>query len=126
MLSQEAGQAATEGRDLGAWARVILVLSGTPPGLRGLGRWVCWPHRLKEGKEMPLRLRLIEFGACCFVREYFDVAYLAVCVWCLVCPPVDLSENEMEDAREAGELLVCVGYSEVAGVEKWIAGSTRG
>ena len=73
---------------------------------------------------MPLRLRLIEFGAGCFVREYFDVAYLAVYVWCL--PPVDLSENEMGDARNAGELLVCVGYSEAAGVKKWIAGSKRG
>ena len=75
---------------------------------------------------MPLRLLLIELGAGCFVREYFDVAYLAVCVWCLVCPPVDLRENEMEEARKAGELLVCVGYSEVAGVKKWIAGSKRG
>ena len=63
MLSQEAGQAATEGRDLGAWARLILELSGTPPGLRGLDRWVRWSHRLKKGTEMPLRLRLIEFGA---------------------------------------------------------------
>ena len=42
------------------------------------------------------------------------MAYLAVCGWCLVCLPVDLSENEMEEARKAGELLVCVGYSEVA------------
>ena len=74
---------------------------------------------------MPLRLRLIEFGAGCFVREYFDVAYLTVCLWCLVCPPVDSSENEMEEARKACELPVCVGYSEVAGVKKWIAGSKR-
>ena len=66
---------------------------------------------------MPLRLRLIEFGEGCFVREYFDVAYLAVCVWCLVCPPVDLSGNEMKEAREAGELPVCAGYSEVAVVK---------
>ena len=102
------------------------MLAGTLPGLRGLNRWVRWLHRHKNGKKMPLRLRLIEFGAGCFVREYFDVAYLAVCVWCLVCPPVDLSENEMEEARMAGELLGCVGYSEVAGAEKWIAGSIRG
>ena len=96
-MSQEAGQAVVERRGLGAWAMPILVLSGTPPGLRGLGRWVRCSHRLKGGTEMPLRLRLIEFGAGCFVREYFDVAYLAVCVWCL--PPVDLSENEMEEAK---------------------------
>ena len=63
MLSQEAGQSAMERRDLGAWARLILELSGTPPDLRGLDRWVRWPHRLKEGTELPLRLRLIEFGA---------------------------------------------------------------
>ena len=37
------------------------------------------------------------------------MAYLAVGVWCLVCPPVDMSENVMEKARKAGELLVCVG-----------------
>ena len=73
---------------------------------------------------MPLRLRLIEFGAGCFVREYFDVAYLAVCLWCL--PPEDLSGNEMEKARKASELLVCVGDSEVGGVKKWAAGSKRG
>ena len=71
---------------------------------------------------MPLRLRLVEFGAGRFLREYFVVAYLALCVWCLVCPPVDVSENEMEEARKAGELLVCVGDSEVATVKKWIAG----
>ena len=52
------------------------------------------------------------------------MAYLAVCVWCL--PPVDLSENEMEEARRAGELLVCAGDLEVAGVKKWIAWSKRG
>ena len=75
---------------------------------------------------MSLRLRLIEFGAGCFVRGHFDVAYLAVCVWCLVCPPVDLSENTMEEARKAGALLVCVGDSEVDGVTKWVAGSKRG
>ena len=46
------------------------------------------------------------------------MAYLAVCVWCLVCPPVDLSENEMEEARKAGELPVRVGYSEAAGIKK--------
>ena len=63
MLSQEAAQAATEGWDLGAWARLILKLPGTPPGLRGLDRWVRWSLRLNNGKEMPLRLRLIEFGA---------------------------------------------------------------
>ena len=84
MLSQEAGQAVVKRRDLGAWARLILVLLGTPPGLRGLGRWVCSPHRLKYGTEMPLQLRLLEFGAGSFVRECFDVAYLTVCVWCLV------------------------------------------
>ena len=43
-----------------------------------------------------------------------------------MCPPVDLSENEMEEARKAGELLVCVVYSEMAGVKKWIVGSKRG
>ena len=43
--------------------RAFLVLSGALPGLRGLDRWVRRSHRLKEGKEMPLRLRLIEFGA---------------------------------------------------------------
>ena len=32
----------------------------------------------------------------------------------------------MEEARKAGELPVCVGYLEVAGVKKWIAGSKRG
>ena len=117
-MSQEAGQAAAERRDLGAFARLILVLSGAPPGLRGLGRWVRWSHLLKNGTEMPLQLRLIEFGAGCFVREYLDMAYLAVCVWCLVCPPVDLSEYEIEQARKAGELLVAVGVSEVAGVRK--------
>ena len=53
---------------------------GHPPGLRGLGRWVRWSHRLVCGTEMPLRLRLVEFGAGCYVREYSDVAYLAVCV----------------------------------------------
>ena len=69
---------------------------------------------------------MIEFGAGCFVGEYFDVAFLAVCVWCLVCPPVDLRENEMEEVSKAGELLVCVGDSKVAGVKKWIAGSKHG
>ena len=82
MLSQEAGQAEAEKRDLGAWARLILVLLGTPPGLRVLGRWTRWPHRLKNGTEMPLQVRLIVFGAGCFVMEYFDVAYLTDCVWC--------------------------------------------
>ena len=38
-------------------------VSGTPPVLRGLDRWVRWSHRLMNGKEMPLRLRLIEFDA---------------------------------------------------------------
>ena len=47
----------------GASARPILELSGAPPGLRGLDRWVRRFHRHKHGKEMPLRLRLIEFGA---------------------------------------------------------------
>ena len=60
------------------------------------------------------------------MREYFDVAYLAVRVWCLVCQPVDLSENEMEEARKACELILCVEYSEVAGVKKWIGGSNLG
>ena len=63
MFSQEAGQAAMEGRDLGAWATLILVLSGTPPGLRDLGRWARTSHRLKNGTEMPLGLRLVKFGA---------------------------------------------------------------
>ena len=63
MLSQEAGRAAIERPDMGAWAGLILVLSGIPPGLRCLDRLVRWPHRLVYGKEMPLRLRLIEFGA---------------------------------------------------------------
>ena len=63
MLLQEAGQAATERRDLGAWEMLVLVLSGTSFGLRGLDRWVHWSHRLKGGKGMPLRLRLIELGA---------------------------------------------------------------
>ena len=53
-----------------------------------------------------MRLRLIEFSAGCFVKKYFDVAYLAVYVWCLVCPLVDLSENEMKKARTANELLL--------------------
>ena len=75
---------------------------------------------------MPLRLRLIEFGAGCFVREFFDVAFLAACVWCLVCLLVDLSENEMKEARMAGDLLVSVGDPELAGVKKWIAGSKHG
>ena len=68
MLWQEAGQAATEGRDLGAFVRLILELSGAPPGLRGLDRLVRWSHRLMNGKEMPLRLRLIEFGASVVAR----------------------------------------------------------
>ena len=68
---------------------------------------------------------MFEFGAGCFVRENFDVVYLAVCVWCLVCSPVDLSENQMKGARQAGELIVRVGDSEVAGVKKWIAESKR-
>ena len=71
MLSQEAVQAPAERRDLGAFAGLFLELSGDPPGLRGLDRWVRRVHRLKKGGEMPLRLRLIEFGAGCFVSEHF-------------------------------------------------------
>ena len=42
-----------------------------------------------------------------------------------MCPSVDLSENEMEEARKAGKLLVCVGDSKVAGVKKLIAESKK-
>ena len=63
MLSPEAGRTVVERRGLGAWASMILELPGAPPGLRGLGRWVGRFHRLEKNKEMPLRLRLIEFGA---------------------------------------------------------------
>ena len=63
MLSQEAGQAAAERRNLGAWARRILELSGTFASFRSFDRFLRWPHRLEGGKEMPLRLRLIKFGA---------------------------------------------------------------
>ena len=47
----------------GCFGGADLELSGTPPGLKGLGHWVRWSHRLREGTEMPLRLGLIEFGA---------------------------------------------------------------
>ena len=36
---------------------------GHPFRLGGLGRWMRRFRRLKEGKAMPLRLRLIKFGA---------------------------------------------------------------
>ena len=63
MSSQEAGQAAAERRDLGTWARLILECRAPPSVLRGLDRWVRWSNRLIKGKEMPLRLCLIEFDA---------------------------------------------------------------
>ena len=43
-----------------------------------------------------------------------------------MCPPVDLSENEMEEARKSSVLLVCVGDSAMAGVKKLTAGSKHG
>ena len=42
---------------------LFLCCRAPPPGLRGLDRLVRKSHRFKKSKEMPLRLRLIEFGA---------------------------------------------------------------